>query len=83
MAQTRHPKIFIGKIAAYPEKTVREALARLTAMSHDGQERELRSFLSQLLPEATLASETRPARPDGEPDINDDQVKLQPAEASA
>ena len=83
LTQTRHPKIFIGKIAAYPEETVRQALVRLTALSHEGQERELRSFLSELLPEATLASETRPARTDNQTNINDDQVNLRPAEASA
>ena len=83
LTQTRHPKIFIGKIAAYPEATVRQALARLAALSHDGQERELRSFLNELLPEATLASETHQAAPDRGPNVDGDPVRLQPAEASA
>jgi FlaA1/EpsC-like NDP-sugar epimerase len=79
LTRTRHPKIFIGKIAAYPEDTVRQALARLTMLSHGGQERALRSFLSELLPEATLAG----AQPGREQDIDDNHVNLQPAEASA
>jgi FlaA1/EpsC-like NDP-sugar epimerase len=83
LARTRHPKIFIGKIAAYPEETVRQALTRLTILSQDGQERELRLFLSELLPEAKLAAETGLAQPTAEPDIDDNRVKLQPAEASA
>jgi FlaA1/EpsC-like NDP-sugar epimerase len=83
LTRTRHPKIFIGKIAAYPEETVRHALAQLIILSHDGQERELRSFLSELLPEATLTIEPGPAQTAAEPEINDNRVKLQPAEASA
>ena len=60
LARTRHPKIFIGKIAAYPEETVRHALARLTILSHDGQERELRSFLSELLARSKAHDRARP-----------------------
>ncbi|MDQ2922319.1 MAG: polysaccharide biosynthesis protein [Acidobacteriota bacterium] len=52
MNKTRHPKIFIGKIAAYPEEKVSQALARLAVLSQNGHERELRSYLSELLPEA-------------------------------
>lgn len=55
MTQTRHPKIFIGRIAAYPEGIVRQALTRLTALSQEGQQQELRQFLNELLPEARLA----------------------------
>ena len=61
----------------------RHALARLTILSHDGQERELRSFLSELLPEARLAIEPRPAERVAEAEDEDNRVKLQPAEASA
>jgi FlaA1/EpsC-like NDP-sugar epimerase/lipopolysaccharide/colanic/teichoic acid biosynthesis glycosyltransferase len=52
MDKTRHPKIFIGKIAAYPQDKVRVALDRLALLSENGHERELRSYLSELLPEA-------------------------------
>lgn len=54
VAKTRHPKIFIGNIAAYPEGRVREALEHLTAFSRNGGERELRRCLNELLPEARL-----------------------------
>ncbi|HJQ68489.1 MAG TPA: nucleoside-diphosphate sugar epimerase/dehydratase [Blastocatellia bacterium] len=83
LTQTRHPKIFIGKIAAYPEERVRHALARLRALSHDGQEHELRSFLGELLPEARLTLEPRPVESASGRDDKDNRVELQPAEASA
>jgi len=54
MTKTRHPKIFIGKIACYPEQQVRLAVERLALLARKGQEYELRCFLSELLPESTL-----------------------------
>ena len=54
LTKTRHPKIFIGKIATVPEETVRHALRWLSALSRSGREQELRKFLSELLPEAQL-----------------------------
>lgn len=54
ISKTRHPKIFIGKIAAYSEEKVSQALNQLALLSTDGRERELRKYLSELLPEATL-----------------------------
>ncbi len=54
VAKTRHPKIFIGKIAAYPTEKVRHALERLTVLAGDGEGHELRQFLRELLPEANL-----------------------------
>jgi FlaA1/EpsC-like NDP-sugar epimerase len=54
MTKTRHPKIFIGKIANVPEEKVRHALHWLAALSKNGQEDELRRFLSQIIPEAQL-----------------------------
>jgi FlaA1/EpsC-like NDP-sugar epimerase len=71
LAKTHHPKIFIGKIAAYPEKKVHYALKRLALLARNGQERELRRFFNELLPEArlkvaaeeiTVFSEQLPAR---------------------
>lgn len=53
-AKTRHPKIFIGKIAAYPEAEVTAALKRLEELAAREAHDELRSFLSELLPEAEL-----------------------------
>jgi FlaA1/EpsC-like NDP-sugar epimerase len=54
IVRTRHPKIFIGRIAAYPEAKVSEALERLMFFTRDGEERELRRYINALLPEAQL-----------------------------
>lgn len=57
MSKTRHPKIFIGRIAAYPPDKVRAALDKLKSLAIDGRERELRQFINELLPEATVTVE--------------------------
>jgi FlaA1/EpsC-like NDP-sugar epimerase len=54
MLKTRHPKIFIGRLAAYPEQKIRHALERLSLLADNGWERELRKTLNDLLPEAQL-----------------------------
>lgn len=54
MRKTRHPKIFIGKIAAYPEEKVSRALEQLAVLSEYGNEQELYTVLTELLPEARL-----------------------------
>ena len=53
--KTRHPKIFIGRIAAYPEEKVRHALERLSLLAENGWDRELRRAINDLLPEAQLS----------------------------
>ncbi|HKS26850.1 MAG TPA: nucleoside-diphosphate sugar epimerase/dehydratase [Pyrinomonadaceae bacterium] len=52
MSRTRHPKIFIGNIAAYSNERVALILERLASLSREGQEKGLRDFLEQVLPEA-------------------------------
>lgn len=54
LTKTRHPKIFIGKLGAYPEETVRRALEQLAVLSENERDAELREFLSDFLPEARL-----------------------------
>jgi FlaA1/EpsC-like NDP-sugar epimerase len=54
LSKTRHPKIFIGKIAAYPRQRVREAIEVLSFLSGNGREQEIRAYLNTLLPEARL-----------------------------
>ena len=54
ISRTRHPKIFIGKIAAYPAVEVESALERLEVLSSASNELELRKFLNSLLPEASI-----------------------------
>jgi FlaA1/EpsC-like NDP-sugar epimerase len=61
ITKTRHPKIFIGKIATYSEEKVRYALNRLAALCKEGPERELRGFLNELLPSAQLDAYQAPA----------------------
>jgi FlaA1/EpsC-like NDP-sugar epimerase len=53
---TRHPKIFVCKIAGFPASALRKALQELSVLSKNGHERELRACLSELLPEAKLHS---------------------------
>jgi FlaA1/EpsC-like NDP-sugar epimerase len=54
ISKTKHPKIFIGRINTYPESEVDEALARLRELSAPDQEKELRAYLNQLLPEGQI-----------------------------
>ena len=54
VVRTRYPKIFIGKLAAYPAEKVELALERLDFLSRTGNEPELRNFLKWLLPEASI-----------------------------
>jgi FlaA1/EpsC-like NDP-sugar epimerase len=78
MARTRHPKIFIGKIASYPQEKVERALTRLAILSEDGNEAALRRFLSELLPEASLVDNSPPDNPD---DFTNKQMGARPAES--
>jgi FlaA1/EpsC-like NDP-sugar epimerase len=62
-SRTRHPKIFIGNINAYPEEKMRDALERLAMLTESGSEVEIRRCLNDLLPEARLyIPETFPER---------------------
>ena len=54
LTKTRHPKIFIGKIAPYPEKQMHLVLDQLTLISNSRDDQELRRFLNQLLHDASL-----------------------------
>ncbi len=51
---TNHPMIRLGKMAAYSPEKMHHSLQRLTEMAQAGQERELRKYLNDLLPEARL-----------------------------
>lgn len=54
MIQTQHPKIFIGRLAAYPAQKLEHALNRLSFLAANGWDRELPKFLNELIPEAQL-----------------------------
>jgi FlaA1/EpsC-like NDP-sugar epimerase len=57
LEKTRHPKIYIGKLAAYPAARVEAAVARVDELSRRGDGEELREYLAELLPEARLGEE--------------------------
>jgi FlaA1/EpsC-like NDP-sugar epimerase len=57
VAKTRHPKIFIGRIATYPEEQVREALKWLETLARTGQPQKMRRILNDLIVDAQLQVE--------------------------
>jgi FlaA1/EpsC-like NDP-sugar epimerase len=54
VSKTRHPKIFIGKIAPYPQERIIYALNRFGALSKSGNEAELRVLFNELIPEGKI-----------------------------
>jgi FlaA1/EpsC-like NDP-sugar epimerase len=54
IAKTRHPKIFMGKIAAPSIREMDHALATLMELSTDGRDQRLREFLNAFLPDALI-----------------------------
>ena len=55
LTNTRHPKIFIGKLSAYPSEELYSALGRLRELALRGRDSELRELLNDFVPEATLS----------------------------
>ena len=51
---TRHPKIFVGRVAAYPGGDLDEALSRLRGLIERNDVEGIRSLLDTLIPEARL-----------------------------
>jgi FlaA1/EpsC-like NDP-sugar epimerase len=76
-SKTRHPKIFIGKFAAYPCEKIDHALDKLTSLSLHGREGEIRQLLNQLLPEANLNGKAQPVREttEAQTSLGADQVR--------
>jgi len=54
VAKTRHPKIFIGQIATYPDEKVREGLRWLETFAYTGQSQKIRRMLNELLDDAQI-----------------------------
>jgi len=52
--KTRHPKIYIGKIAGPPADDLAAALSRLQALASTGTADGVRAFLGSFLPEAQI-----------------------------
>ena len=65
IAKTRHPKIYIGKLNAYPPEEVEGALRFLADLAREADGTAVRKFLNSILPEATLGvrRSTREASP--------------------
>lgn len=61
IAKTRHPKIFVGKIAECPALVLQRALDDLVALIDGGDAIGLRARMSTLLPEAQLAPKRLPS----------------------
>jgi len=55
LLKTRHPKIFIGKIASYEQDQVSRILDRLRSASESSDVIEIRATLSEFIPEAKLS----------------------------
>ncbi len=66
IAKTRHPKIYIGKLNAYPPDEVAGALRFLADLAREGDGTAVRKFLNSLLPEATLGCPAEHARDEPE-----------------
>ena len=61
LARTRHPKIFIGQMAAHSKASVADARRRLERIVNNGRPGDVYTCLGELLPEAQLG------QPPGEP----------------
>lgn len=71
ISNTRHPKIYIGKLNAYPPDEVERALRYLADLAREGDGTSVRKFLNSLLPEANLgirrSTRERTLNPEGAP----------------
>src|SRR5687767_6896970 len=66
--KTNHPKIFIGKIAAYSDEEVERIVSSFRAAVVDSDEGRVRQLFNQFLPEAKIESATTVIREIGLPD---------------
>ena len=62
IARTRHPKIFIGKIAASPVERIERALEQLRVLADHGDQSSVRQCLQELIPDAQLGAPLTPSR---------------------
>jgi FlaA1/EpsC-like NDP-sugar epimerase len=54
ITNTRHPKIFIGKISGYQPSRVSTALRRFASLAREGRDEQIRALFAELLPESYL-----------------------------
>jgi FlaA1/EpsC-like NDP-sugar epimerase len=60
IAKTRHPKIFIGRIAPLSSEAIERALRRLQSLARGGAAAGIRDYFNELLPEANLGGARTP-----------------------
>ncbi len=58
VSRTRHPKIFVGRIAYTYSGRLSSGLAELKRLAHAGESIALRALLGQIVPESSLQPET-------------------------
>ena len=61
LLKTRHPKIFIGKIAEFSRMQVKAIVDEFTAAVSENSESRIRSAFNEFLPEATVLQTDTPA----------------------
>ncbi len=69
MAKTRHPRIYIGKIAGCSQAQLERALQRMAILYQQGDEAGLRDVLAELIPEAAISRKKAAAAMAGAPPI--------------
>lgn len=60
LLKTKHPKIFIGKIAAYPSEEVSQIINNFALAVRENDKQKIRRLFNQFLPEAKI-EENKPA----------------------
>jgi FlaA1/EpsC-like NDP-sugar epimerase len=60
VTKTRHPKIFIGKIAGLTPEQIQNALEQLSLLAINGWDLEVRRALNKLIPESSLELNIQP-----------------------
>jgi FlaA1/EpsC-like NDP-sugar epimerase len=80
IAKTRHPKIFIGRIAPLSPQEMADALENVRQLCASDQEGALRQFLGQLLPGSRIRSTAVAARDTETTDVAEQaKVPTQPS----
>lgn len=59
LLKTRHPKIFIGKIAEHPPEEVAQMLSNFQAAVAESDEAKIRALFNHFLPEASIAEPSK------------------------
>jgi FlaA1/EpsC-like NDP-sugar epimerase len=66
LQKTRHPKIFIGKIATYSTEQVGRMLKSFESAVDDSDEQQIRGLFNEFLPEATITTDSGPKAAESE-----------------